>query len=529
LLTPGYVNATAPTISPLTPVSHVLGDPDNPIVSFVVADDETPVGDLRVFAASTNSVVVPDSNLVLTRGTAGRWTLQLTALTAGYSDIVLTVSDGTYAGGGVLHFAASAPGRPGGLWHTGISDASTAIPIDAKWMFIGDDENQTLRIYSRTQSGGPVGGINFNPFLGLVDFYDDNPSTPKEVDIEASTRVGRRLYWLGSHSHSADTLERTNRARLFSTDLSGTGTNSVLTFVGRYDFLKLDLLAWDHDNGHGKGNDYYGFAASAAIGVDPKAPDGSGFNLEGLCLAPGSTNEAYIAFRAPLIPPSRARALLVPVTNFTALAAQGGPPGSARFGPPIELNLGGRGIRSIEGIGANYLIVAGPAGAGTNLPPPGDFRLFTWSGRPMEAPVEHLANLTGLNIEGIVEVPAGVWTATTRFQLVTDGGTNVYYGDDIPAKHLPVREFKKFRTDVIELGGVAGAGAVIIRAFRPAEDGFRIEWFSREQTRYQLQTRSSLSGSWADYGPIILATDAVTTNTVPAGPAQCFFRVVTVE
>src|SRR4030095_13206479 len=128
-------------------------------------------------------------------------------------------------------------------------------------------ENQTLRIYSRVESGGPVAAINFNPFLGLVDFYDDNPSTPKEVDIEASTRVGRRIFWLGSHSQSAGTQERTNRARLFATDSLGTGTNTQLTFVGRYDYLKLDLLDWDQNNLHGKGTNHYGFAASAAVGV----------------------------------------------------------------------------------------------------------------------------------------------------------------------------------------------------------------------------------------------------------------------
>ncbi|HKX62906.1 MAG TPA: DUF3616 domain-containing protein, partial [Verrucomicrobiae bacterium] len=526
-LTPGFINATAPTISGLTAVSHVIGDANNPAVAFTVSDDETPVTSLQVFVTSTNQQVVPDSNLVLVKGAAGQWTLQLTAVGAGYSDIIVTVLDGTYTGLGILHFAASLPGRAGGSWFTGISDASTAIPIDAKWMFVGDDENQTLRIYSRVESGGPVAGINFNSVLGLVDFYDDNPNTPKEVDIEGSTRVGRRIFWLGSHSHSADTQERTNRARLFATDSSGTGTNMQLAYVGRYDYLKLDLLEWDQNNHHGKGADYYGFAASAAVGVDPKTPDGSGFNMEGLCMAPGGGTEAYLAFRAPLIPPERAKALIIPVTNFATLAAQGGPPGSARFGPPIELNLGGRGIRSIEGIGTNFLIVAGPPGAGSYLPPPGNFRLFTWSGRPTEAPQERTADLTNLNVEGIVEVPAGAWTAATKFQLVTDGGTNVYYGDDIPAKQLRVREFKKFRTDMIALGSLA-TPAGFIRSSRATREGLRIEWFTREGTAYRLQARASVGESWQDYGAVIRATEAVTATVVSLSEEQRFFRIVPV-
>jgi hypothetical protein len=524
-LTPGFVNATAPMVSTLHPVSHVIGDAGNPVVEFTVSDDETPATSLQVSVTSTNQEVIPDSNLVLVKGNAGAWTLQLTAVGVGYSDIIITVFDGTYTGIGVLHFAASLPGRPGGIWHTGISDASTAIPIDSKWMFVGDDENQTLRIYSRVESGGPVAAINFNPFLGLVDFYDDNPSTPKEVDIEASTRVGRRIFWLGSHSHSADTLERTNRARLFATDSVGTGTNTLLTFVGRYDYLKLDLLDWDQNNEHGKGTNYYGFAASGAVGVDPKSPDGSGFNLEGLCMAPGSTTEAYIAFRAPLIPPERAKALLIPVTNFTTLAAQGGPPGSARFGLPIELNLGGRGIRSIEGIGTNYLIVAGPPGAGSYLPPPGNFKLFTWSGQPDEPPQERTADLSNLNVEGIVEVPTGVWTPATKFQLVSDGGTNVYYGDDIPAKQLRVREFKKFRTDTMALGSIA-TQAGFVRSSRASRESLNIEWFTQEGAVYRLQSRASLSEPWKDYGSTFRATGAVTATAVPLSQRQCFFRIV---
>ena len=527
LLTPGFVNATAPMISPLMPISHVIGDAHNPDVTFTVSDDETPVTLLQISATSTNQQVVPDANLVLVKGAGGRWTLRLTAIGVGYSDIIISVFDGTYTGFAVLHFSASLPGRPGGDWHTGVSDASTAIAIDPRWMLVGDDENQTIRIYSRIESGGPVAAMHFNPFLGLVDFYDDNPNTPKEVDIEGSTRVGRRIFWLGSHSHSADTQERTNRARLFATDSSGSGTNIQLTFVGRYDYLKLDLLDWDQQNRHGKGTNYYGFAASAAVGVDPKNPDGSGFNLEGLCMAPGSSTEAYIAFRAPLIPPERANALIIPVTNFTTLAAQGGPPGSARFGPPIELNLGGRGIRSIEGTGTNYLVVAGPPGAGSYLPPPGNFKLFTWSGRPNDHPQERTADLSNLNVEGIVEVPAGVWTAATKFQLVTDGGTNVYYGDGIPAKQLRVREFKKFRTDTIALGSLA-AQTSLVRSSRATREDLKIEWFTQEGTVYQLQSRSSLGEPWKDHGPTFRATRAITATAIPMRETQSFFRIKTV-
>jgi hypothetical protein len=521
------VNRTAPRISPLVPLSHVIGDPGNPTVTFFVSDDETPASSLVVTAVSTNELVVPNTNLVLKRITGGKWTLDIEPVGVGYSDIVIRVSDGSFIGVGILHYAASAPGRPGALWLTQISDASTAIPIDSNWMIVGDDESQTLQVFSRTHPGPPAKGIDVNPFLALTDFYDDG--TPKEVDIEGSTRVGNRIYWLGSHSHAFNATERTNRGRIFATDLSGSGSNVALRVVGHYNFLKIDLLDWDAHNLHGKGADYYGLAASGAVGVNPKSPDGSGFNIEGLCMAPGSTTTAYLGFRAPLVPPSdRAAALIVPVLNFATLATNRSGPGSAVFGAPIELNLGGRGIRSIEGAGTNFLIVAGPPGGGTNLPPPADFRLFTWSGKPTDPPRERDADLTGLNVEGIVGVPAGVWTTNTPFQLISDNGTKVYYVDDVEAKHLRIREFKKFRSDTVRLGAIVPP-VPLLRAIRLNADGARLTWLAEPGSRYRVQCKFSLSQTeWADLGGEVTADGPLASQSVPAANAQCFYRVVVV-
>ncbi|HXJ57608.1 MAG TPA: hypothetical protein VNU68_13190 [Verrucomicrobiae bacterium] len=527
IMTPGVINKAAPifTPNPLIPTSGVIGDPENEPVLFTVSDADTPAASLTVTATSTNQAVVPDGNLTLTRVSGGTWRLALDPVGVGYSRIILTVSDGVYSQRGFLDYAASAQGRPGAEWHTMVSDASTAIAIDANWMLVGDDENQVLRIFSRTRSGGPVAGQDFSSLLRLVDFYSNG--VPKEVDIEASTRVGNRLFWLGSHSHAFNATERTNRARLFGTDLVGSGSNAVLRFLAHYDFLKLDLLAWDQNNVHGLGANYYGLAASAAEGVNPKAPDGSGFNLEGLCMAPGSTTSAYIAFRAPLVPPSaRSNALLIPVLNFTTLATRPSGLGSARFGPPIELNLGGRGVRSIEGVGTNYLIVAGPPGTGDNLPPPGNFRFFTWTGQTNNVPQERGADLSGLNPEGIVEVTPGPWSATNLFQILSDNGTNHYYGDEIEAKHLEVPQFKKFRVDTVALGPVVSP-APIIRAVKSYPNRVSITWSAQAGITYRLQMKPTLDGPWTDVPGPVLATDALATKTLAVtSDPQCFFRVL---
>ena len=548
VMTPGIVNKKPPrlTPNPLPPLSGVIGDPENETVLFTLsiikdpanhfdptddAGNYTPATALSVTVTSTNQSVVPDANLTLTNLAPGKWKLTIEPIGVGYSELIVRATDGIYTRLGFIEYAASAPGRPGAKWHTGISDASTAIPIDANWMFVGDDENQTLRIFSRTRSGAPVAAKDFSPVLGLTDFYPDG--TPKEVDIEASTRVGNRIYWLGSLSHAFDATPRTNRTRLFATDISGSGTNSQLKFLAHYDFLKIDLIAWDALDRHGKGANYYGLAASADEGTDPKATDGSGFNLEGLCMAPGpnNTTNAYIAFRAPLVPPTnRAKALLIPVLNFGKISTKRSGPGSAQFGAPIELNLGGRGVRSIEGVGGtNYLIVAGPPGAGDNLPPPGNFKLFTWTGSTNDPPRERDADLSSLNPEGIVEVPPGVWTATNLFQILSDGGTNRYYGDGVQAKFLEVREFKKFRVDTIALGNAVPSPPVI-RFVAASDAGVTLNWFSTKGSTYRVQMKPAFNTEWADVPDDVTATDATAGKTLPPAPnTQCFFRVIAVR
>jgi len=218
--------------------------------------------------------------------------------------------------------------------------------------------------------------------------------------------------------------------------------------------------------------------------------------------------------------------LIVPVSNFAALAANGGGPGSAIFGQPIELNLGCRGIRSIEGNATGYLIVAGPPGPAKGIAP-SDFRLFTWSGQAADAPQERAADLTGLNPEGIIDLPAGPWDPATRFQLLSDNGTTVYYNDGIPAKELVTRNFKKFRCDWITLGPVVRS-APVIRSIGLNGNTVTLSWCAVAGTSYRVQTKIDLgSPDWIDVNGDVVASDAVAAKVfaVTLDP-QRFFRVV---
>lgn len=441
-----------PNGSPGAYVSGVINDPTDPArtigIEFNIADAETAAGSLTVTATSSNAAVVSNANLVIT-GTGNSRNLKITPTGVGYSDITVTVSDGTLSNSYVIKYAASDVGATNTRFLTGTSDASTAIAIDANYMVVADDEDQTIRLYDRNNSGLPVASFDFTSTLGL--------SGSSEVDIEASTKVGNTIYWMGSHANNTSGNDRPNRERIFATQISGTGANTTLTFQGYYKFLEDDLIAWDNANGHGLGAGYLGLAASAAAGVVPEQTNG--FNIEGLTIAPNGTT-AYVAFRAPNEPTSnRTQGLIVPVTNFTTiLNASGGTSGAATFGAPIQLDLGGRGIRSIERNASNqYIIIAGPAGAATGTAP-NDFRLYTWTGNAADGPVLRSADLTALNaggsFESIVEVPNSL-TNSSQIQVLVDNGDTIWYNDGQISKDLAQTNYQKFRSDIITLGGSA--------------------------------------------------------------------------
>lgn len=526
-LTPGGPNDTAPTVSPLGAVSGDVDDPTNLQVLFAVDDAESGAAGVTVQATSDNPAVVPNQNLLITPGPGGSYTLTLQPVGTGYATITVAASDGTITRRVSFDYAASDVGGPGTRFHPNASDGSAAFAIDATWMIVGDDEDQGLRLYHRHQSGLPINRWDFSHLLNLVDVDD---GSPKEVDLEGSTRVGNRIFWMGAHSNGAFAAVKTNRSRIFATDLSGTGASAALAFVGRYEHLKVDLLNWDASNAHGKGSDYYGLVASAAEGVDAKAPDGSGFNLEGLTMTPGSTTAAYVAFRAPLVPPTaRAKALIVPVLNFATLAVGNGPSGSAQFGTPIELNLGSRGIRSIESGPAGCLLIAGPPGTANDIAPR-DFRLFTWTGQPADPPDLRAANLTGRIPEGMVELPIPPWTADSQVQLINDNGITVFYGDGVEAKHLDERAFRKFRSDWVTLGAVTIPAPAILSQHL-SNGVLRLTWCAVEGRTYRVEWTDALASStWTALPGDVTATDALASKSDPVNASgQRFYRVVLVR
>ncbi len=445
-------------------LSAVIDDPTDPAanlgIAFTLNDPDGDVNALVVSVQSSNTAVVAPAGIIL-QGTGSSRTLRVTPAGAGYTLLTVRAVDGSNnTGTYIINYAASAASlNPATTrFHAGASDASTGAAVDADYMLLADDENQVLRLYPRGQSGLHFAGFDFTASLGLTDL---NGGTPREVDIESSTRVGNRVYWSGSHGNQAtgSNNARPNRRRIFATDLTGAGELATLAFVDRYDFLAEDLIAWDNANGHGLGAGALGLQASAAPNVSPEIA--SGFNMEGLSMAPdGST--AYLAFRAPMLPvasalpvtpnSTRTQALIIPVLSFDALIVDGLPgsraQGAATFGMPIFLDLGQRAIRSIErNVHNQYLISAGPSGPGSAVQEP---RLFAWDGQSASSPLQLAADLAGLQaggaFESIVSLPDPLGPGSP-IQLAVDNGDTVYYADLVVAKDLAERRHAKFRSE----------------------------------------------------------------------------------
>jgi|GEM_PF-516360 len=454
-------------------VGAVVGDPTDPAATegiglrFALPGGGDP-STLTITAVSSNADVIDAAGVQLSGSGATRL-LKLVPRGVGYATITVSATDASNATGTyVIHYAASAaaPFPANTVFLAGASDASAAVKVDDLHMLVSDDETNVLRLYRRDRSGLPLRGFDFSDRLNLTDAA--NP----EIDIEASARVGDRVFWSGSFSNSKNFHVRPNRHRVFATDVSGSGAATTLAYAGRYDWLLEDLVAWDHGNGHGLGADYLGFAASSAEGVDSKTP--AGFNVEGLAIAPDGTT-AYLAFRAPQLPTTaRHQALIVPVLDIDALvtgaAPDSRPQGSASFGAPIFLDLGGRGIRSLDRNAAGqYLITAGAAG--DTGPAPDDFRLYAWTGRPLDAPVELGADLSAQDIAGgsfeaLAEVPETLG-ADTILQALLDTGDSVWYGDGIVAKDLAEPRFKKAPSVRLSVDVAYPAGTVAASAGTP--------------------------------------------------------------
>ncbi|ABS27533.1 DUF3616 domain-containing protein [Anaeromyxobacter sp. Fw109-5] len=307
------------------------------------------------------------------------------------------------------------PGRPRVVEFHGACDASGAVVRGGGLVVVGDDEDNVLRLYDANRGGAPLASWELSAALELERGKRRYP----ETDLEAATGLGDLGLWLTSHGLDSKARRQGARFLLFATR---TRADGQIVVEGRpYRTLLDDLLA-------APALARFGLAEAAAR--PPKAP--GGLNLEGMTAAlDGRT--VLVGLRSP-VPPGGA--LVIPIENVPALVRGE----RARLGAPVQLDLGGRGIRSLSSWRGRYVIVAGATGEGDPS------RLFTWSGAPHDGPVADPVDLAGLNPEAFA-----TFENRDEILLLSDDGTRPI--DGVPCKKLKDPARKRFRGAWVRLSG----------------------------------------------------------------------------
>ena len=154
-------------------------------------------------------------------------------------------------------------------------------------------------------------------------------------------------------------------------------------------------------------------------------------NIEALC--PGPDSSVWIGFRNPIV---EGKALLVPLTNPHEITS--GNAARARFGPPVELDLGGKGVRDMTSHRGKLYIVAGHHDSG------GSSELFRWDGESARP-------------EKLFTWPENKWNAEAVFVAPEKGSDLLVLSDDgsrkmngVECKELP-EQLRQFRGVVVRL------------------------------------------------------------------------------
>jgi uncharacterized protein DUF3616 len=294
--------------------------------------------------------------------------------------------------------------------YTGMADASGAVALSSNLFAVASDEDNVLRVYRRDQGGPPLQQFDFNSFLEVT-------GKSLEADLEGAARIGNRAFWIGSHGRNRVGKERTNRCRLFATDIGVHGGTVTLTPVGRpYQGLLSALIAEPR---------FARYDFERAAQRAPKAP--GALNIEGLA----ATADAglLIGFRSP-IPGDKA--LLIPLLNPNQVVADA----PAKFGEALELDLSGLGIRDIAFFENRFIIIAGPDHGG------GPFEFYRWAGPGTKPERVRVQGLRPYHPEALIIYPD---TGLSEIQVLSDDGKRRIDGVPVHEIQDPARlTFRSF-------------------------------------------------------------------------------------
>ncbi|HSW05076.1 DUF3616 domain-containing protein [Aquabacterium sp.] len=306
--------------------------------------------------------------------------------------------------------------------YRGLCDASAAVGLGGGHFVVADDESDVLRIYKRG-TPMPVNAVD------LTDHLRNRAADGEtaEADIEGAAQIGNRIYWISSHARKGkDGSVDTHRQRFFATDvITGAQAPSVQAAGMPYESLLKALLA-----------DARFAPLAEAAGLGPETE--KGLNIEGL--AATADGKLLIGLRNPR---PGGKALVVPLLNPAPVVDSGAAP---VFGDLVRLDLGGRGIRSMERVGNEIVLAAGPHGpADANAVLPA-FALFRWSGVADPSPMFVRGTDAGSQRAEALFVDEGA----NELVILSDDGDEQVDGRDCKHKKVPV-EKKSFRSQVIPL------------------------------------------------------------------------------
>lgn len=295
--------------------------------------------------------------------------------------------------------------------YIGPCDASAAVAISDTHFVVAEDEHNILYIYQRGESR-PLASS------APVDLSQFLSTEGKESDFEGSARIGNRIYWISSHGRDKNGKERPMRYQFFATDIVSGSSPTVKSVGSPYTGLLRDLLTDEQ------------LRSLPLPEASKKAPESpGGLNIEGLAATPNG--QLLIGFRNPV---PNGKALLIPLINPVDVINGA----AAKFGPPLQVNLGGRGIRSIELVGSDYYIVAGPtADAGT-------FALFRL---PIKYGAEAML-VDDIKIEKLRPEALFLWPNSKKLQLISDDGSVQPGGAGCKNTPKSIRGFRSMAFDL---------------------------------------------------------------------------------
>lgn len=407
-------------------LAGAVGDSGNPVLSVRVVTGGAPIEEIALTAVSSDESVVPHENITI-EGVGRQRIVRVTPVEAGSATITLIVTnaDEEESEIEVDYVASAAAPQASGLYHYGISDASTAIDVGGGYMLLAGDGDNLIGLYSQEQSGPP---------LKVWDFTADDQLGSLPVRIEASARHESTIVWLGSHANAPNGDVQVQSRVVFGTTVTGSGADAELSFSGRYGGLWADAIAADVEDGFGWGPDALGLAHATQPGVLPRAPEG--FKIEAFEFGNAlyDPNGAGDATTTGYVTTSYYGYFMISVTNILDLVAGTGPQsGRAQFNSPVAPNyLDGRTVRALSrNASGDFLMVASPAVDAV----PGEndtWMLYTWDGHPIHYPVANQVlpppdPLVSGEWEGIVSVPDPLLPGE-KVRLVADCGDTDFYG-----------------------------------------------------------------------------------------------------